>query len=450
MTAKRPEAANPGMPWRLGDWHFDPSTGTLSRADKVRHLAPKVADLLMLLVATPQQVVSKETISAALWPDAVVGDEALARCVSKLRKALGDDPKAPAYIQTLAKRGYRLICDVQPWDGPAAAPPAEGSPSSDEAAAEAWDLNGLQIAMAVIMALSLVIIVSQRQGRSSEPRTEAGESRALWDTRVEDGRTAELTERAHDFYFQFTRTDNESAIELYERVIADAPEHAPAQSGLANALVQRVIRWPKGADEPDIEGASLGQALASGRTVTPRAGAHLDRALALAERAVRLAPRDAEAFKALGFVQSAMGRFDDAKVSYHRALELDANAWGALINLGDLAQIEGDHAAAVQFFERAYDAMSKVYDEQAPRVRPWHGALGATIGRSYESLGQPQEAEIWYRRVLSYAPLDGAATVGLARLLRGSGDLAGARRLCRELVQRTGPTEACDDLLEEP
>src|SRR6185295_4774426 len=46
------------------------------------------------------------------WPGVVVGDEALTQCIIKLRRALGDDARAASYIETVSKRGYRLIAPV--------------------------------------------------------------------------------------------------------------------------------------------------------------------------------------------------------------------------------------------------------------------------------------------------------------------------------------------------
>ncbi|MEG3193701.1 winged helix-turn-helix domain-containing protein, partial [Lysobacter sp. D1-1-M9] len=69
-------------------------------------------DLLLLLAAHPGQVLGRERITAVLWPEVLVGDDSLARTVSKLRQALGDDAKSPRYIETLSKRGYRLLAPV--------------------------------------------------------------------------------------------------------------------------------------------------------------------------------------------------------------------------------------------------------------------------------------------------------------------------------------------------
>ncbi len=66
----------------------------------------------MFLADRAGQVVSREALLSAVWPGVVVGDDSLTQVVIKLRKALGDVPDKPAYIQTISKRGYRLIAPV--------------------------------------------------------------------------------------------------------------------------------------------------------------------------------------------------------------------------------------------------------------------------------------------------------------------------------------------------
>ncbi|MEQ1812745.1 MAG: hypothetical protein ABL889_22650, partial [Terricaulis sp.] len=90
--------------------------------------------------------------------------------------------------------------------------------------------------------------------------------------------SAALIARARDSYFQFTRADNEAAIDLYESVLLVEPDNAQALAGLAAALVQQVIRWPNAPGEPDYTRTTLGEALTSGRTQTPSARARLERA----------------------------------------------------------------------------------------------------------------------------------------------------------------------------
>jgi len=97
---------------QVGVWRVAPLAGRISCEGVERALEPKVMDLLILLASKAADVIPHEEILAALWPNTVVGDDTLARCVSKLRKALGDDPKAPRYVETISKRGYRLIAPV--------------------------------------------------------------------------------------------------------------------------------------------------------------------------------------------------------------------------------------------------------------------------------------------------------------------------------------------------
>lgn len=115
--------ANAAQRLHVGEWSVDPATNDISRGDERVHLEPKVVDLLVALAERAGQVVSREELLAQVWPGVVVGDDVLTQGVIKLRKALGDASGEPTYIQTIPKRGYRLIADVS-RPGQAAASPA--------------------------------------------------------------------------------------------------------------------------------------------------------------------------------------------------------------------------------------------------------------------------------------------------------------------------------------
>ena len=57
-------------------------------------------------------IVPRQELIDSVWKDAFVTDTSLAEAVSVLRQALGDDPQAPTYIQTLHRRGYRFVAPV--------------------------------------------------------------------------------------------------------------------------------------------------------------------------------------------------------------------------------------------------------------------------------------------------------------------------------------------------
>lgn len=403
---------------QIGAWRVAPLARRIRSTGAERALEPKVMDLLMLLASRPGEVLPHEEILAALWPNMVVGDDTLARCVSKLRKSLDDDPKAPRYIETISKRGYRLIAPV----GPSM---ARREPSRKPSWVWAAATGGGMIA--IIVAISALGVLRNPTSPDN---------------------SAALIERAQDAYFQYTRTDNETAIALYERVLAREPKNTAASAGLARALVQRVLRWPNRPGEPDFTRTTLGEALADGRTDTPTAQALLDRAHGLARSAADQAPNNADVWQALGLTLAARRDFDGAEASYRRALSIDADAWGALINLGDLNDIRGAPQHALPLYARAYEAMERAYAREPQRIRPWQAEVGILIAERHLAAREAAQAETWFRRVLSQSPLNESATAGLAQLLQARGEAVAARELCASLADRTGASDDCSAILD--
>lgn len=411
----------------VGDWRVHRASGELVGPDGTRRVEPKVMDLLCLLAARPGQVVSRETIFEALWPGVIVGDDSLARTVSKLRQTLGDDARAPRYVETIAKRGYRLLAEVAPTGARGDAEAAQVAADARQRGRSRWRAVSISAAIVALLALAGAAWWQLR------PHPIAGSAQAD---------SAALLARADDFYFQFSRADNEAAIELYRRVLGLHPDDAGAMAGLANALVQRALRWPQRSGAGTTEFRQLRDALANGHLQREPQRTQLEYARRLAARALALAPDSASAHKAAGFVAGAQGRFDEALAAYRRAVELDPDAWGPMINIGDVLEITGHDAEALPWFERAYEAMSRSYDRNPAQIRPWQASLGVLIASRLRSRGERAAAEGWYRRVLANAPMDVAATSGLAALLRESGDAAQAARLCEELRQRV--SVVCD------
>lgn len=400
----------------VGEWRAVRATGELSGQGGTERLEPKVMDLLFLLASRPGEAFTKDQIMEALWPDVIVGDDTLARAVSRLRKALGDETKSPRYIETLPKRGYRLIASVDGGPAPAAAPnislPAGNS--SWLAGHRSWVYGAGALAVVLLAATGWFL---------NAPSPKPPQERQV------------LLDRANDFYFQFRRTDNEAAIQLFERLLAEDPDYAPALAGLANAFVQKIVRWPSEPGAPEY--TLLGDALKSGRTQTSAARLLLTRAQTYAERAVALAPSDPEAHKALGFVLAARHKFEPALDQYREAVRLDPDAWGAMINIGDVLEISGKPNDALPYFEDAYAAMTRIYAKQSARVRPWYADLGVLIGRRHKAQGSSKWAEVWFRRVLEYAPLHQAATSELSVLLRQEGRVDEANERCATLLAKT-------------
>ena len=92
----------------FGRYRLEPRRGLTSGAREVR-LTPKALALLSFLAERPGEVVTKDELFAAVWPETTVGDAALVTCIQELRRALRDDARRPRYIETLHRRGYRFI-----------------------------------------------------------------------------------------------------------------------------------------------------------------------------------------------------------------------------------------------------------------------------------------------------------------------------------------------------
>lgn len=98
------------------DWVFDPTSGELWNGRKsncATRLEPKPGQVLNYLLTHRGLVVSRAELLNEIWPNRVVVDETLTRCISLLRQALRDT-RPHYYIQTLPKRGYRFNSAERP------------------------------------------------------------------------------------------------------------------------------------------------------------------------------------------------------------------------------------------------------------------------------------------------------------------------------------------------
>lgn len=100
--------------FRFADWRVDPIANEIARGGSTTRIEPKMMRLLVCLASSAGRPVDRRSLTAAIWPEVVVGDDSLSRLVFQLRRALGDDPRRPRYIETLPKVGYRLAAAVAP------------------------------------------------------------------------------------------------------------------------------------------------------------------------------------------------------------------------------------------------------------------------------------------------------------------------------------------------
>lgn len=104
--------------FRVGEWVAEPAWNRIRREQQVLRLEPRVMRLLAALASRPGEPVTRAQLFEAVWPDTVVNEEAQSRAISELRRALGDDPKHPRYIETIRKGGYSLVAPVELLNAP--------------------------------------------------------------------------------------------------------------------------------------------------------------------------------------------------------------------------------------------------------------------------------------------------------------------------------------------
>ena len=109
----------------FGDVVVDTRTRELTRAGQPVPLSPKAFELLLLLIESRPQAVSKQALQERLWPDTFVVEKNLANLVAEIRRALGDTPSSPRFIRTVQRFGYALR-DAAPASAPASAPDSGG------------------------------------------------------------------------------------------------------------------------------------------------------------------------------------------------------------------------------------------------------------------------------------------------------------------------------------
>lgn len=102
--------------FRLGEWQVEPAANRLTGPDGAVSINTRSMDVLCCLAEHAGEVVSRDDFAGAVWQERVVTDDALTWCISELRRKLGDSAASPRYIETIPKRGYRLIAPVERSD----------------------------------------------------------------------------------------------------------------------------------------------------------------------------------------------------------------------------------------------------------------------------------------------------------------------------------------------
>jgi DNA-binding winged helix-turn-helix (wHTH) protein len=150
--------------FRVAEWLVQPLLDTINGPEGTAiRVEPKVMDVLVYLAHHPDEVLVKERIIQAVWHGTFVTDDVLTGAISDLRRAFRDGVRGSRYIQTIPKRGYRLIAPVSFLQAPAAPHSKTGKPS------RSTPVFALLAVAAVTVLLSYLFLRPANPGADTQP-----------------------------------------------------------------------------------------------------------------------------------------------------------------------------------------------------------------------------------------------------------------------------------------
>jgi DNA-binding winged helix-turn-helix (wHTH) protein/tetratricopeptide (TPR) repeat protein len=299
---------------RFGVFELDPGQGELRRAGRRVPLQQQPLRALVLLATRAGQVVTRDELRAALWPDGthVDFDRGINFCLNQVRTALRDPARASHFVETIPRLGYRFVADVR-VSAPGAATESRPHATTTPVRRRLWLALGCAAAMAA-------------SGGVGPDRRPADPNPADPDARQSYLRGLMLLQRQDAASW-------EEAARAFEKATIRDPTSASAQAALARALVglsQAGLR-PSGAALPRARQAALAALREDPRTADAWVSLSLVRlhldwdwlALQDIDRALALDPELPRAHRARAAYLSARGDHDGALAAAHRAAALD-------------------------------------------------------------------------------------------------------------------------------
>src|SRR5688572_21993618 len=170
--------------YSFGTTCVDASRMTVVRDGVAVSLEPKAMDVLLYLLAHRDRLVTKDELLDAVWKDTFVTPNALTRAIAQVRKALGDDAHEARVIETVSKRGYRIIAPV--IETPAldvlghaqtSPPPAEVAAAAPASATNRWGLTFAALVAVVVVASIGAAVWFANRSQSTAPASDIGVAR---------------------------------------------------------------------------------------------------------------------------------------------------------------------------------------------------------------------------------------------------------------------------------
>ena len=453
--------------FRIDALKIFPMRGLVLKTDgDTEHLEPKVMDVLVCLASQANILVTREELLRTVWPGRVAADSQLTRAISELRRKLQDDQSSQALIETIPKRGYRLVGAVELEDDSGA--PYSLHSMADYSAAHAIRARSLFLVAAVIIVLLGLGSVALMNG-DSEPRSyqsndpnlsisdvstrdipafqrfvegmQGKQVKSIKALRMAELAFREALARDPDFfeaklelgyvYWELQRVGEISQADARELVqpILEQLRHTAADDGLVLAL-DTFMRYREIVDVAARE-AELIAAIAHAPT-EPRLYRNLARLLAAndreedalewLERGLQGAPDDWELHAGRGRLLLRNGQNELALASIKTALLLNPNDPTLLGNAANVALLQGDY---IEWYATWLLAME---------IAPHDDEIPAYIALQLYTLGLHDEADEFLQRAYDVQPRKSWSQVPLLYRYVIAGDSEAAHNLAKAML----------------
>lgn len=394
MELETPDQTPPSegrRPMKVGKALANPKRMTLTVNGDTHTLSDLTWRLLIILIERAPNSVSYEDIARFVWNQEYVSDETVAQRVRQLRRVLGDDSKAPTYIRTVRGVGYQLIADVTPASDEISETSLSLNRSSRKGATvvkRAASVLGLSVTLGFLIIIGIKTVNTGTPNLSSPISSEAS--------------VEELVTRAYEYRERGQKSANDTAIILYEKALALAPNNTQALIGLSYALSHKSSKFGE-------------------------AQTWADEAARVADLAILNAPISnnktrGNAFAARGMADDARGRVSSALSYYQKSLALDPRNASSQSSAAYLLQMQGHYSAALvqEMQAREYAAPTYFSDYQ--------------ISMALAQVGLDRAAGPWLKR---------------ARLLRPDTPFL-ATYIAKSKIKNGHINEALDHLIQTP
>jgi TolB-like protein/Tfp pilus assembly protein PilF len=429
--------------FQVGEWLIEPDLNRASTADKTILIEPKVLEVLICLAERPGDVLSKEKIVKRVWPDTFVSDGILTYSISELRKALGDDARNPHIIETISRKGYRLIAQVIQLGPTVKSRPSIGILSFYDMSPEKDQEHFCDgIAEEIISSLTQVkeLHVASRtssfafKGKSEDVRMigrKLGVAAVLEGSVRKAGDhlriTAQLINVEDGYHLWSERYDREMkdifAIqdEISRSIAATlkitlTPEESSALAKVPTADVQAYDYYLRGKQflyqykrkgiefalrmftqaielDPNfaLAYAGISDCCAFLFLYAGSHEVHREQADSSSLRAIELDPESPEAYASRGVALALKADYGEAEKAFETAIRLGPRLFEAYYYYARIAFVQGKVEKAIELYEKASEVQPQDY--QAPLL----------VAQIYADIGRDQEAQAARRRGICIA-----------------------------------------------